>query len=50
MSNFQDLRKKGNPTWTQHNFLFSCSEDVKLSYQRQSFCQFEADENNRKCV
>ena len=34
---------------TQPNFLFSCSEDVKLSSQGQSFCQFEADVNNRKC-
>ena len=49
MSKFQDLPKKRNPTSTQHNFLLSCSEDVKLSYQRQPFCQFEADENNRKC-
>ena len=47
MSNFQDLPNKRNPRSTQHNFLFSCSKDVKLSYQRQSFCQFEADENNR---
>ena len=49
MSNLQDLPKKRNPTSTQHSFLFSSSEDVKLSFQRQSFCQFEADENNRKC-
>ena len=49
MSNFQELPRKRNPTSTQHIFLFSCSEDVKLSYQRQSFCQFEADEDNRKC-
>ena len=49
MSNFQDLPKKRNPTSIQHNFLFFCSEDVKLSYQRELFCQFEADENNRKC-
>ena len=47
MSNFQDLPKKRNSTSSQHNLLFSCSEDVKLSYQRQSFCQFEAYENNR---
>ena len=31
------------------NLLFCCSEDVKLNYQRQLFCQFEAVENNRKC-
>ena len=49
MSNFQDLPKKRNPTSIQHNVLFPCSEDVKLSYQRQSFCQFEANENNRNC-
>ena len=36
-SNFQDLLKKQNTTSTQHNILFSCSEDVKLTYQRQSF-------------
>ena len=42
MSNFQDLPRKRDPTSSQHNMLFSCSEDVKLSYQRQSFCQFEA--------
>ena len=48
-SNFQDLPKKRNPTSIQQNFLFSCSEDVKLSYQRQLFCHFETDGNNRKC-
>ena len=41
--------KKTNPTSTQHIFLFSCREDVKLSYERQSFCQLGADENNRRC-
>ena len=50
MSNFQDLPKKRNPTLSQHNLLFSCSEAVKLSYQRQSFCQFEAYENNRNAA
>ena len=49
MSNFQDLPKKRNPTSTQHNFLFYCSVDVKLSYHRQPICQFEENENNRKC-
>ena len=49
MSNFQDLLNKRNPRSAQHNFLFSCSKDVKLSHQRKSFFQFEADENNRKC-
>ena len=41
-----------NEIQRRHNiiFLFSCSEDIKLSYQRQSFCLFEADENNRKCA
>ena len=48
-SNFQDLPKKRNLTSTQHKFLFSCSKYVKLSYRRRSFCQFEADENTRKC-
>ena len=38
---FQDLRTNGNPTSKKHNFLFSCSEDVKLSYQRQSFFNLE---------
>ena len=46
MSNFQDLPKKRNPRSTQHKFSFPCSENVKLSHQRQSFCQSEADENN----
>ena len=51
MSNIQDLpEKKRNPTSSQHYFLFSCSEDVKLSYQRQSFCRFEAYENNRNAA
>ena len=38
--NFQDLPKNQNPTSTKYIIIFSCSEDVKLSYQRQSFCQF----------
>ena len=46
---FKIYRKNRNLTSTQHNLLFFCSEDVKISYQRRSFCQFEADENNRKC-
>ena len=37
MSNFQDLPKKRHPTSSQYNLLFSCRENVKLSYQRQSF-------------
>ena len=37
---FSKFTKKQTPSSTQHNFVFSCSEDVKLSYQRQSFCQF----------
>ena len=38
MSNFQDLPKKPsrNPTSTQHSFLFSCSEDIKLSFSKTS--------------
>ena len=44
MSNFQDLPKNRNPKSPQYNLLFSCSEDVKLSYRRQSFCKFEAYE------
>ena len=49
-SNCHDLPKKQNPTSTQHNYLlFACSEDVKLSYQRQNVFQFGADENNRNC-
>ena len=47
--NIQDLPKKRNPTSIQQNFLFSCSEDDKLGYQRQLFCQFEADGNKSKC-
>ena len=31
-------KKKRNPTSIQHNFVFSCSKGVKLSYQRHSFC------------
>ena len=50
MSNFQDLPIKRNSASSQLNLLFSCSEDVKLSYQRQSFCQFEAYENNRNAA
>ena len=50
MSNFQDLLQKRNSTSAQHNLLFSCNEDVNLSYQRQSFCQFEAYENNRNAA
>ena len=47
MSNFQDLpKKKRNPTSSQHNILFSCSEDVKLSYQRQSFDHLEPRSRN----
>ena len=42
-------KNKTNPTSIQQNFLFSCSDDVKFSYQRQLFCQFEVDGNNRKC-
>ena len=49
MSNFQDLPKKRNQRSTQYKFSFPCSENVKLSHQRQAFCQFEAEENNRKC-
>ena len=40
MSNFQDLTKKRNPWSTQNKFSFPCSENVKLSHQRQSFCHF----------
>ena len=47
---FQDIPKKRNPTSSQYNLLFSCSEDVKLSYQRQLFCQFEAYENKRNAA
>ena len=35
MLNFQDLPKKQNPRSTQHKFSFPCSENVKLSHQRQ---------------
>ena len=34
---------------TKHNVLFFCSEDVILSYQRQSFVQFGWEQNNRNC-
>ena len=37
MSNFQELPKKRNPRSTQHKFSFPCSENVKLSHQRQHF-------------
>ena len=47
MANFEDLPKNRKPKSPQYNLLFSCSVDVKLSYRRQSFCQFEAYENNR---
>ena len=37
MLNFQDLPKKRNPRSTHHKFSFPCSENVKLSHERQSF-------------
>ena len=49
-SKFQHLPKQRNPTSTQHNVSFSCSKDVKLSYQRQLFCQFRADETTEKAT
>ena len=35
MLNFQDLPKKRNPRSTQNKFSSPCSENVKLSHQRQ---------------
>ena len=48
---FQDLpEKKRNSTSTQHNCLFSGIENVKINYQRQLFCLFEADEATTKAA
>ena len=47
-SNFQNLQNKRNRMSIQHIIVLSSGEETKLSYHRQPFDQFGADDKNIK--